>query len=85
MAKKSPARAPKFADKGFIVLNQIPVQGGAIQRDAYLFGYATQQKCETKIRRMYLDDPDAKVTISPLSADDIKHHKLKPEEIRLWQ
>ena len=75
-------RSAQNIDEGFVVLVDIPVEGGLPYHDTYLVGCSTHQEAEAKIKDLYPSEPNLKLFVSPLRVGDTKDLKLARNEVR---
>ena len=78
-------RSAQKIDEGFVVLVDIPVEGGLPYHDTYLVGCPTQEEAEARIKDLYPSEPNIKLYVSPLRVGDTKDLKLARNEVREWQ
>ena len=74
-----------FADEGFVVLIQIIVGNGSPQREAYVVGCSTEDVARDSVRRLYANEPNVGITVSPLGSGDARGLRLAFGEVRLWR
>ena len=78
-------RSAQNIDEGFVVLVDIPVEGGLPYHDSYLVGCSTHQEAEAKIKDLYPEEPNIRLYVSPLRVGDTKDLKLARNEVREWR
>jgi len=74
-----------FADEGFVVLIQIMIGNGSPRREAYVVGCSTEDEASEAVRRLYANEPNVGITVSPLASGDLRGLKVAFEEVRLWR
>jgi hypothetical protein len=75
----------QFADRGFAVLVQIPLDRHLPERkDAYVVACTSVEEADAKIRQIYPSDLKARIFIAPMLAGDIRVLRLEPGEVRPW-
>jgi hypothetical protein len=70
---------------GFVVLVDIPVGSGSPYRDAYLVGCSSHQEAAAKVKNLYPAEPDIRLYVSALRAEDTKGLKLASKEVSSWE
>jgi hypothetical protein len=70
---------------GFVVLVDIPVGRGLPYRDAYLVGCSSHQEAAAKVKDLYPTEPDLRLYVSALRAEDTKGLKLASNEVSSWE
>ena len=78
-------RSAQNPDECFVVLVDIPAEGGLPYHDTYLVGCSTHQEAEAKIKDLYPEEPNIRVYVLPLRVSDTKDLKLARNEVREWR
>lgn len=75
--------APKTASMAFVVLVCVP-DDPFPRREAYVTACPTKGAAESIIRKLYADEPSAKISVAPINLDEIGLN-LRPGEVVAWQ
>jgi len=70
---------------GFVVLVEIPTGVGSPYRDVYLVGCSSHQEAAAKVKDLYPSEPNIRLYVSVLRAEDRRGLKLASNEVRSWE